>query len=231
MAIVEGPKLVLFVLQWLPMVAFSYVLLAPSLTIWEIWNNQSVGKYESFPFVSFIGNCGVWVVYGLLDQKPTIYVSNGIGYLAGIIFTYVYASLEKIPSQNYLFSFGMNIIAVVMVLVIQLFKVEKDAVLFVLGIVGAGTAIILLSSPLVAMKTVIKEKNSESMPFQTSLAMWLNSTAWSIFGLLCCKENGDPFVYGPNLIGFLTSSIQLALIFKYPASTKSRLETEGRNLS
>merc|ERR1711907_697407 len=167
MAIVEGPKLLLFVLQWLPMVAFSYVLLAPSLTIRKIWNDKSVGKYESFPFVSFIGNCGVWLVYGLLDKEPTIYISNGIGFLAGIFFTYVYASLEKIPSQNYLFSLVMNLIAISMVLIVEFLNVSKESVLSVLGIIGAGTAIVLLSSPLVAMKTVMKEKSSESMPFQT----------------------------------------------------------------
>merc|ERR1719183_1049427 len=106
-----------------------------------------------------------------------------------------------------------------MILAVEFFNVQKDVVLFVLGIIGAGTAIILLSSPLVAMRTVVKEKNSESMPFQTSLAMWLNSTCWSIYGLLCCKKNGDPFVYVPNLIGFIASSIQLALIYKYPPKT------------
>merc|ERR1719271_2290851 len=137
MAIIEGPRMLLFILQWLPMVAFSYVLLAPSLTIWKIWSDQSVGKYESFPFVSFIGNCGVWLGYGLLDAKPTIYISNGIGFLAGVVFTYIYASLEKIPSQNYFFSLAMNLIAIVMVLVVELLNFSKDSVLFVLGIVGA----------------------------------------------------------------------------------------------
>merc|ERR1719183_1714811 len=114
-----------------------------------------------------------------------------------------------------------------MILAVEFFNVQKDVVLFVLGIIGAGTAIILLSSPLVAMRTVIREKNSESMPFQTSLAMWLNSTSWSIYGILCCKETGDPFVYGPNLIGFVTSSIQLALIYKYPPKSKSRIQQEN----
>merc|ERR1712072_70688 len=108
----------------------------------------------------------------------------------------------------------MNLIAIVMVLFVEFLKVSKESVLFVLGIVGAGTAIVLLSSPLVTMKTVIKEKNSESMPFYTSLAMWLNSSSWGIFGWTVIN---DPFVYIPNILGFTAASIQLALIAKYPS--------------
>jgi len=67
------------------------------------------------------------------------------------------------------------------------------------------------------MKTVLKEKNSRSMPFQTSLAMWLNAGAWSVFGFTVIN---DPYIWIPNLLGFTAATIQLSLIAKYPAINK-----------
>merc|ERR550514_1736106 len=120
MTVLKGPKALLIFLKWIPMIAFSYVMVAPSLTITKIWKDKNVGNYESFPFVSFIGNCGVWLIYGLLSNESTIWISNGIGFLAGLIFTYVYASFGKIPCQNYSFAAAMNSIAIGLFFAIQL---------------------------------------------------------------------------------------------------------------
>merc|ERR1712124_117432 len=113
-----------------------------------------------------------------------------------------------IPTTNYVFAFGMNLISISSATFLS-----KQTALFYLGLIGDLTAIILLSSPLVTMKTVLKEKSSESMPFYTSLAMWLNSCSWAVFGWTIIN---DPFVYIPNVLGFTAASIQLALIAKYP---------------
>merc|ERR1712093_195521 len=101
-----------------------------------------------------------------------------------------------------------------MVIALHFLALNKEICLKVLGWTGSITAVILLSSPLVTVKTVIKDKNSISMPFSTSLAMWINAFAWMIFGLLL--EN-DPFIYVPNLLGFLAGTIQLMLIWYYPS--------------
>merc|ERR1712233_292280 len=93
------------------------------------------------------------------------------------------------------------------------FGLSKENVLNILGLVGSITAVILLGSPLVTLRTVIKNKNSISMPFSTSLAMWINALSWTIFGLLL--EN-DPFVYFPNFLGWIAGTVQLFLIWLYP---------------
>jgi len=142
-------------------------------------------------------------------MDPTILVANGAGFVAGCYFTYTYSRFKAIPSTNYMFAIGMNLISISSATLLP-----KQTALFYLGLIGDLTAIILLSSPLVTMKTVLKEKSSESMPFYTSLAMWLNSCSWAVFGWTIIN---DPFVYIPNVLGFTAASIQLALIAKYPS--------------
>ena len=48
------------------------------------------------------------------------------------------------------------------------FGLDADTALTILGTAGAGTAMVLLSSPLIAVKTVIEKGESSSMPWQTS---------------------------------------------------------------
>eukprot|EP00494_Astrolonche_serrata_P028029 UN28294 len=95
-----------------PLAAFAYVMIAPVKTINEINKNKDVGVINSFPFVSFIGNCGVWSAYGILCGDPTVLIANGCGFLAGCYFTYSYQKYATIPMAHWGFAGGMNVIAI-----------------------------------------------------------------------------------------------------------------------
>jgi len=191
-----------------PKIAFGMLLLSPIATCMKIHKEQSVGELSAFPFVSFIGNCGVWSVYGLLAENPTIYQANIAGFAAGCLFTGVYARYGSIPMQTWSFAIGMNALAAGCA-----FGLEKEMCLNILGTAGAGTAVVLLSSPLVALGNVIKSKDSSSMPWQVSLGMFVNASVWTIFGWTVVD---DPFVWAPNGLGAAASAVQLAVIAKYP---------------
>jgi len=191
-----------------PKVAFAMMLTAPIITCRQIWKDQSVGDLSAFPFVSLIGNCGVWTTYGFICSDPTIYQANLAGFIAGCIFTAVYTKNGSIPMQHWAFAGGMNALAAGCA-----FGLDADTALTILGTAGAGTAMILLSSPLVAIKTVIANGESSSMPWQTSAAMFLNASAWAFFGITVAN---DLFVWVPNGFGAAAGIVQLAVIAKYP---------------
>jgi len=191
-----------------PKVAFAMMLSAPILTCHKIWKDGSVGDLSAFPFVSLIGNCGVWTTYGLICSDPTIYQANLAGFIAGCIFTGVYSKNGSIPMQYWAFAGGMNALAAGCY-----FGLDAETALSILGSAGAGTAIILLSSPLVVMKTIIANQDSSPMPWQTSVAMFLNASAWATFGITVAN---DLFVTVPNGFGAAAGLVQIALILKYP---------------
>jgi len=191
-----------------PKVAFAIMLSAPILTCRDIMKNGSVGDLSAFPFVSLIGNCGVWTTYGFICSDPTIYQANLAGFIAGCIFTGIYAKNGSIPMQHWAFAGGMNALAAGCA-----FGLDADTALTILGTAGAGTAMILLSSPLIALKTVIEKGESSSMPWQTSAAMFLNASAWATFGVTVAN---DFFVWFPNGFGATAGLVQLAVIAKYP---------------
>jgi len=190
-----------------PPLAFANVLLAPFFTIREIQKNKDVGSINCFPFLSMVGNCGVWSTYGVLAGDMTVLVPNGLGILAGMYFTYAYTRFGSAAASQYAFAIGMNAIAAYCAM-----TMDPATAMSTLGTVGAGTAIVLLCSPLVTARKVIAEKNASAMPFKVSFAMWLNAGAWGAYGWLV---PGDMYIFVPNAIGFAAASFQLYLISKY----------------
>ncbi|ETO23208.1 hypothetical protein RFI_13977 [Reticulomyxa filosa] len=67
--------------------------------------------------------------------------------------------------------------------------------------------------PFGTVQQVVKDKCTESMPFAISLAMTLNGFSWFGYGWMV---TGDPFVYVPNALGFLSGVVQLSLFAIYP---------------
>lgn len=82
------------------------------------------------------------------------------------------------------------------------------------GIICAVISVSMYAAPLGIMRTVIRTKSVEFMPFFLSLFLFLNGGIWSTYALLV----KDIFVEVPNAIGFVLGGVQLALYFFYRAS-------------
>jgi len=132
------------VISNVPLLAFGYVLTAPLITCNKIKREKTVSSFNSFPFVSLLGNSGVWTTYGLICMDSTVLIANSIGFVAGSYFTYIYNKFKPIPLHYWTFALGMNIFSICC-----FFGLSKELALTYLGIAGDATAIILLSSPLV----------------------------------------------------------------------------------
>jgi hypothetical protein len=81
-----------------------------------------------------------------------------------------------------------------------------------IGTIGCVLSIVVSGSPLAVIKTVIIEQSTASMPFTTSLVMWINNFSWTAYGYLVAD---DVLIYGPNALSLLLSSLQLSLFVIY----------------
>ncbi|GFQ02375.1 bidirectional sugar transporter sweet1 [Phtheirospermum japonicum] len=79
------------------------------------------------------------------------------------------------------------------------------------GYAATVFSIIMYASPLSIMRTVIKSKSVEYMPFLLSVFVFLCGTSWFVYGLI----GKDKFLYIPNGFGSLLGTMQLILYAVY----------------
>jgi len=206
-------------MQNITFVAFGYVLVAPFVTTREIRRQKTVGDLPSATFMSLLSNCSLSTMYGVLIWDYPIIGANSLGVLAGCYFTWTYWNYGFIPLRNYLIAAFLPGVSLVCALTLH----YANAVL-VVGILQDVSCTAMMASPLVATRQVIRLKDSTSMPFQTSLAFFINGVTWGSYGIFII---GDLFVIIPNAIGAAVALMQLVVIVIYPPQNKES-DIEGR---
>lgn len=194
---------------------FFFLLLQISTihTGYSIYRTKSIGMFSILPFLSLLVNCIVWLLYGLLKRELTMIIPNFIGVFVALICCIIYHINAK-EKYQILYNY-YNIVAIITVISLILSSLRLN---FALGVLGCLLSIAVSAAPLAVIKTVISEKSTASLPFGTSLILWVNGLSWMLYGLIL----NDPLVYLPNMLGLLLSSCQLLLFIRYgfPISQK-----------
>lgn len=126
----------------------------------------------------------------------------------GAVYTVIFSRYTHLPMTKYFAGSG----AICAVMLSSPFWAGTENAINILGSFGVGTAILLMASPLAAVKTVMAQKSTASMPFQVSLAMTLNGFCWGTYGWFVA---GDLYIWLPNVIGCVAGIGQLSLFVIY----------------
>jgi uncharacterized protein with PQ loop repeat len=97
---------------------------------------------------------------------------------------------------------GAGVVAVAATLPIETAQV-------VIGVTGDVICVAMFSGPLAAIKSVIEEKSTKSLPFAFTCATFVNCSLWSVYGICVLS---DPYVWIPNVRIFFPL-LTLAAIF------------------
>jgi uncharacterized protein with PQ loop repeat len=127
-------------------------------------------------------------------------VPNGIGILAGLY--------SAVSYQRFSINIPVKLYIIASFIVSLALKLALSGDFKSIGLIGCALAVVLSGSPLVTVGTVLREKSTASLPFNTSLTTWLNALTWLLYGSLIAK---DYMIYLPNGFGFLLATIQMAL--------------------
>jgi solute carrier family 50 protein (sugar transporter) len=192
------------------------LFLAPLITFKRIVMNKSTEQFSGIPYVMTLLNCLLSAWYGLPFISPNnllVSTINGTG--AAIEAIYVLIFIIHAPKKEKakilgLFTFVISVFAAVALISLFALHTKKSRKLFS-GFAASIFSIIMYGSPLSIMRTVIKTKSVEYMPFFLSLFVFFCGTSWFIFGLL----GKDPFVAVPNGFGCGLGAIQLILYAIY----------------
>ncbi|KAM7507845.1 hypothetical protein LguiA_018298 [Lonicera macranthoides] len=177
--------------------------------------NKSTEQFSGLPYVMTLLNCLLSTWYGLpFVSKNNILVSviNGTG--AAIESIYVLIFLIFAPKKEKAKILGLLtfVLAVFTVIaLVSVFALHHNGRKLFCGIAATIFSIVMYASPLSVMRTVVKTKSVEYMPFFLSLFVFLCGTSWFIFGLL----GKDPFVAVPNGFGCGLGTVQLILYAFY----------------
>ncbi|XP_024972491.1 bidirectional sugar transporter SWEET1-like isoform X2 [Cynara cardunculus var. scolymus] len=160
-------------------------------------------------------NCLLSAWYGLpfvSKNNTLVTVINGTG--AGIEAIYVLIFIIYAPKKEKAKVLGLVtfvLAAFSTVALVSVFALHGKSRRYFCGFAAAIFSVIMYGSPLSIMRTVIKTKSVEFMPFFLSLFVFLCGTSWFIFGLL----GNDPFVYVCNGFGSVLGALQLILYAIY----------------
>jgi solute carrier family 50 (sugar transporter) len=192
-----------------------FLFLAPIITFKRIIWHKSTEEFSGIPYVMTFLNCLLSAWYGLPFVSPNnmlVSTINGTG--AGIEFIYVvlfiiYAPRKEKAKMLGLLTFVLSVFGAVAL--VSLFALHGKGRKLFCGFAATIFSIIMYASPLSIMRTVVRTKSVEFMPFFLSLFVFLCGTSWFVFGLL----GHDPFVAVPNGFGCGLGAVQLILYVIY----------------
>lgn len=211
---------------WCSIVVFS----APIPTLRQIAKDRTVGGLPLLPYTSMVTSAFLWTVYGWLNQQPSIYVTNSLGMIMGMYYTYEFTRFAPVASPTLPGSVKVHLHVILLIttatilfcsvvsLATSSLWVGRVAVLFCLAMFG---------SPLAALKTVLQTKSAATIPLPFTLASTFNCWAWVIVGLF---DMEDPNVYATNGIALLFGLVQVALKIIFRDTKTMKKPSSKQNL-
>ncbi|GMF17361.1 unnamed protein product [Phytophthora lilii] len=171
---------------------------------------------SALPVLSMVANCVAWGLYGLLvgDYFPLV-ATNAVGLALSLFYLVVYYRNEPYKGSLRLEILATTLILVGLVLypfVAEREGVKESTVQDVVGFVTVAITSVMFGSPLVLVKRVIQERNTELLPLTMIVAGVVNCVLWLAYGLMI----GNAFVIVPNGANLLLGVVQLGLFCVFP---------------
>ncbi|KAL6864876.1 hypothetical protein ACP4OV_016027 [Aristida adscensionis] len=191
---------------------------APVLTFKRVVKEASVREFSCIPYILALFSTSTYSWYGfpvVSSGWENLSVSGTctIGVLFEVSFISIYiwfAPREKRKFVMLMVSLVLAIFIMTALLSSFIFHTHHMRKLFV-GSIGVVAAMSMYSSPLVAVRQVIRTKSVEFMPFYLSLFSFLTSLIWMVYGIL----GSDPYIISPNCVGCVTGILQLVVYCIY----------------
>lgn len=194
-------------------------LLSPANTCLDIIKHKSVGLIDSFTFLTIIANACPNIVYGILADDLGFLLANTLCLICGLTFSLIYLYYSSIPW--YKASWPLSAFSFSLIL---LFIIPKKIAINIIGYYMIITISFIYIAPFSVCILILSLKDSSPMPALITLAMWLNCTAWVVYGV---TVTADIFIALPNFVGVLCTSVQLILICVYPPVIGAHPDFEG----
>ncbi|KAL6964710.1 hypothetical protein U1Q18_035768 [Sarracenia purpurea var. burkii] len=203
------------------------VFASPISTFIRVVKKKSTEDFNGLPYITTLLSTSLWTFYGLIKPGGLLVATvNG----AGAVLQFIYVTLFLIYAPKDVKVKSIKLAAILdvgflgSVMVVGLVAIHGHFRLIFIGVICSALTVGMYAAPLSSMRTVIKMKSVEYMPFSLSFFLFLNGGIWAVYALLV----KDFFIGIPNAMGFVLGSFQLVLYTIYYKSksppTKSKEE-------
>ncbi|KZV51065.1 hypothetical protein F511_01857 [Dorcoceras hygrometricum] len=183
----------------------AFVLfVSPIPTFRRIIRNQSTEQFSGLPYVYALLNCLICLWYGVPIVSSgiiLIFTVNSVGAVFQLVYIVIFIRYadkgRKIKMLGLLVAI-FSVFGIVVFLSLRVFQ-PPNRQLFV-GYLSVFSLISMFASPLFVINLVVRTKSVEYMPFYLSLATFLMSAAFFVYGLL----KHDAFV---SIVQFLQFTV------------------------
>lgn len=191
---------------------------SPILTFKKVLQKKNTEGFSCIPYIMAMFNCLVYAWYGMpvvssgWENFPLITI-NGLGILLEVSFVSIYlwfSSMEQKKVNCYFLVPTLVLFGVVVATSIFSFHDHHTRKILV-GSFGLVASVSMYSSPLLAVRQVIKTRSVEFMPFHLSLFTFIASSLWMAYGLL----SHDIVLAAPNMVGCPMGLLQLLVYIIY----------------
>ncbi len=184
------------------MFALQGSMLTTAIDIQQTGNEK---RLSSAPYLCLLVNCVVWTTYATMKGYIALFIPNAIGVFVGFYCILLYHQFSRytIPPSNLALSSAVVALAIVL---------GAAGSVGAVGLCAVIMSSVVYASPLSTINTVIQQKSTASMPFHTSMLVWLSAAFWTLYGALVTH---DLAVLIPSIAGLIMTSIQLFLYVIY----------------
>lgn len=200
----------------LPVLTQVCLALCPLLEVLPRFRrDKSVGRYPLLPF-SMMAMCGmIFTSYGFVAGNASVVVPNLLGLLLGLYYSYVHSCFcpqgaEWLPLTR--FDHGAAAFATTVFCVGVSAFFPTDLSLMALGVLGNVVAVLMYASPLLVLRTVVRDKNTKDLPFGFACIVTLNSSVWMYYG---CAMLNDVMIYASFVVALGVSGLQFLMFVRF----------------
>ncbi|GAB4831520.1 Bidirectional sugar transporter SWEET2a [Ancistrocladus abbreviatus] len=179
------------------------LFVSPVPTFRRIIRNRSTEQFSGLPYLYSLLNCLICLWYGMpLISPGIIFVAtvNSVGALFQLTYIIIFITYAEKENKVKMLALLVAVFGGFGIIVFTSMMICEPHVrqMFV-GYLSSASLVSMFASPLFIINLVIETKSVEYMPFLVSLATFLLSSSFFVYGIF----KHDAFIYVPNGIGTL----------------------------
>ena len=157
-----------------------------------------------------------WLTYGYMNNITSLIVINIFGIVMSAYYIYLYYMTTRDHKRAYIVRIllGQSLFLCGLLLFnyqLNVNHMDLDLALKWWGFAATCVTIVNFGSPLSTLRTVLRTRDSESIPLHLTIANLCGTLTWTMYGVL----RFDRFIAIPNSIGAMLSILNLTVKYVY----------------
>ncbi|XP_043579108.1 sugar transporter SWEET1 [Bombus pyrosoma] len=195
---------------------------AGTLICKDIYQKGSSRGFDPMPFLGGIGMCILMLQYAWIVRDPAMINVNVFGLLTNTAYMAVYYYYSP-HTKDTLALIGKAAVFVAVFLAYAQVE-DPEKLEFRFGLIVTGLFFLLIASPLLHIREIIKTKNTDILPFPLIFMGTIVIFLWLLYGIII----NNVFIIFQNSVGFVLSVAQLSLFVIYPSKSKGKASSQEK---